>query len=1309
MRPRSILPARAFARIALVAALVAGLAFGAASPAVAETTPPTAPAIEPTEVPSPGDGPATSPAPAADDTVETAGSASLSGTVTSADAVAIGDVAVNAYRHNGDYFEHVSGTTTAADGTYAFEALEPGAFTLEFVPPYGSAYVGEWWNDRSAQWSADSFEIVGGEPLTGLDAVLALGGAVEGVVLGADGAQLSGAGVTAHLVTAGGGFEHRGTSWTGPDGTFRIGGLPAGEYTLEFTAPWSTAYAGEWWNDRPDRSSAEVFAIVAGETVSGLTAELSTGGSIAGVVTGDDAQPLAGVSVTANGPGSASALTDADGRYLLQGLAAGDYTVSFRPDSLGGGSASGYLDEYWDDATNMFEATPVAVAVGETIAGIDAELSRAGALSGVVAFDGRPIAGVQVSVSGAGWGFATTDADGRYEIPGLAAGTYNVWFTMPSGSPYRNGTAAVELTGGSGAVLDYTPERAASVGGRITADGSDSGVAGATVTLHAFSGAEAGTALTDADGRYTIAPVTAGRYLLEVTGPGIATTWSGGSPTRAGAQSFVVADATDVEQDVAADRGGSGSISGIVTVQTVDGIVPAQGASVELHSERGLVRTVSTDADGAYRFDGLEPVDYAVRFSERPWSATSWWWDGSARDTARFFEVGGESVVRDFTLPGHGWISSQITVDGAYTGYIRMEAVDPSSGDVLASSTSVDGAMHTLFEVPAQAVKLRFTGPIRDTWWGGSSFADAATINVPIGGEARADVSLSIDGVLAGTVFGVDGAPVPGASFTVAAVDGANTFWTTADASGSYRITGLEPGGYRVTVPGGPVGVAESVVVEIADGAGTTIHDVRLEAPVHLTGTVTHLGQAIKSCVGISEIGAPRLEPSCTDASGGYEHWLLPGDYVVSFRPMVDVGAAGELQQLSIAPGGGTTLTLDADLERGGIIEGRVTADLGNGVEPVSAHWVRASEGGVYAASAETGADGSYRLWGLRNGVPHTIVFGNPWNDLGMEWWEDATAPGASTAVTPGPDPVTGIDAELVRGAALSGRVTDADGLGASFADVAAYSAAGDLLGEVQADQQGAYQFNGLPAGPVLVRYVPSARWTPGHLPEWWRDAGSAASGAAVTVELGSETAGIDAELNRVGTVPVEMSAPEVSGTPRVGERLTAVATATTDGATLAFEWLADGAPIAGATSGTLDLAPEMLGKRIAVRATAAAVGYVPTTSTSEETDPVEAAGVDPAAPRITGTTVVGARLRVDAGPKAAGTTFAYRWLADGMPLAGATKSSLRLTEAHLGARIQVRVTTLRGGVALEQRISAPTDPVTAAAATAGRGSAANG
>jgi len=83
-----------------------------------------------------------------------------------------------------------------------------------------------------------------------------------------------------------------------------------------------------------------------------------------------------------------------------------------------------------------------------------------------------------------------------------------------------------------------------------------------------------------------------------------------------------------------------------------------------------------------------------------------------------------------------------------------------------------------------------------------------------------------------------------------------------------------------------------------------------------------------------------------------------------------------------------------------------------------------------------------------------------------------------------------------------------------------------------------------------------------------------------------------DVRVYTCGRAPVPRSTPQITGTPTVGSRLTAVPGrwAPSD-ATLDVEWWADGQRIAGATGTSYDVLGTDLGKRISVRVSATAQG----------------------------------------------------------------------------------------------------------------------
>ncbi|MEM7582823.1 MAG: hypothetical protein AAF560_05540, partial [Acidobacteriota bacterium] len=125
-----------------------------------------------------------------------------------------------------------------------------------------------------------------------------------------------------------------------------------------------------------------------------------------------------------------STTTGADGRYQLAGfLPAGDYYVGFS-------SADGFWAEAWfDDVPTLLEATPVAAALGAWTDGIDAALTPAGGISGMVTNEGGN-AFPLLTVTAYAWqdgewqpfksAFAAFEAS--YELLGLPAGDYLVRF-----------------------------------------------------------------------------------------------------------------------------------------------------------------------------------------------------------------------------------------------------------------------------------------------------------------------------------------------------------------------------------------------------------------------------------------------------------------------------------------------------------------------------------------------------------------------------------------------------------------------------------------------------------------------------------------------------------------------------------------------------------------------------------------------------------------------------------------------------------------------------------------------------------------
>ena len=162
---------------------------------------------------------------------------------------------------------------------------------------------------------------------------------------------------------------------------------------------------------------------------------------------------------------------------------------------------------------------------------------------------------------------------------------------------------------------------------------------------------------------------------------------------------------------------------------------------------------------------------------------------------------------------------------------------------------------------------------------------------------------------------------------------------------------------------------------------------------------------------------------------------------------------------------------------------------------------------------------------------------------------------------------------------------------------------------------------------------------------------------------------------------------PTISGTAQVGETLTADASGIADedgltNATFAYQWLADGADITGATGVTYIPVAADEGKAMNVRVTFTDDAGSEEELTSTITASVAAKANTPAtgAPTIGGTVQVGETLTADTSgiSDADGLTnvaYSYQWLSSrDSEIAGATSATYTLVDADGGKAIKVRV-----------------------------------
>ena len=167
-------------------------------------------------------------------------------------------------------------------------------------------------------------------------------------------------------------------------------------------------------------------------------------------------------------------------------------------------------------------------------------------------------------------------------------------------------------------------------------------------------------------------------------------------------------------------------------------------------------------------------------------------------------------------------------------------------------------------------------------------------------------------------------------------------------------------------------------------------------------------------------------------------------------------------------------------------------------------------------------------------------------------------------------------------------------------------------------------------------------------------------------------------------------SSPTLSRAPQVGAPVPAVAADPPPGGSVGYQWAIDGEPVPGATNATFVPPASAAGGMLTVTTRTTDFAHSPAVLTSTPTR-VALGTLASATPRIRGTAKVGKTLTALPGRWTSGTTFRYRWSADGKPIKGATRSTFVLTGKQRTMTITVTVTGSQAGYTSTTRTSAAT------------------
>jgi hypothetical protein len=479
--------------------------------------------------------------------------------------------------------------------------------------------------------------------------------------------------------------------------------VPAGSYALSVGSCTSDGPYARVFRGGGDRAVDSPPVVVDAATSAAVDLVTPRSATVSGRVMYDDGAPASrrclSVQVSAAPDLVQRVLTADDGTYTVRAVAAGLQRVHFG-DCEGDGASYG---SWYAGGRAYDEATPIEVAPGAAITGIDGTLRRYATMTGrVVDETGAPVvgacAGLQ-SVSGGFNGFrGCTDSDGRWRIEQLRPSAYKVFISRgaphnadlveryyPASPDSSTAVPVVVVEGVDVPSVDVVLPHGGRVRGRVTStDGTP--LVGACVSARGLS-YSSNSATTAADGTYLIRGVDVGAYHVRVSrcsAGNWAPTWYGSSgdrqPTTEGLQISLGQDITGI--DVALEPGA------VVTGRLVDSAgLPVAGICTTAFHGGGTQEGARTDAQGVYRLEGLPTSrDYYLiwrdcvggRYAQEFSGGTAF----EATATRLATTAGRTTQVPDNVLELAGSVSGTVTDarTGLRVGQVGVTLVDPASG-----------------------------------------------------------------------------------------------------------------------------------------------------------------------------------------------------------------------------------------------------------------------------------------------------------------------------------------------------------------------------------------------------------------------------------------------------------------------------------------------------------------------------------------------------------------------------------------------------------------------------------------------------
>jgi protocatechuate 3,4-dioxygenase beta subunit len=652
---------------------------------------------------------------------------------------------------------------TKKNGTFVLQGLPGGRYKLEF----GAVGCG---NNGNYLYYSDPHPVqVGLGKVAHVVVFMKPGAIISGTVTSAaTGRPL--AGICVFTSAFDGGV-------TSADGRFRFDQIQPGRYSVVFYGGCGNegSYAPQWFRGRAKAFNAARVTLRGGKLTSGIDAAMRPGSGISGVVTSKAGLSLGRICIGAYTPNEATYLFGVfgdfyngqtrHGVYQISNLAAGQYQIVF----FSCGSGPGWASRWYRSAATLRGAGLLDVPAATTVTGVNATLTRGGAISGKVrAPTGRPFSFTCIIATNLATGASESTEAGSfpsglavgYGIGGLAPGRYRVEFEdCGGGSPTQwysrksRPAAADPVTVRARHVTRHIDAflvrpGAGSISGRVASRATGMPVSGICVT--AFSSAVFRSDRSDARGHYAIRHLATGSYRLyfaSCRGDRYAAQVRPGrirvhAPRAVRGANFAVELA--------------GTISGAVTGGSPSP-APRQGVCVTALplARSGQPGYAVTGRGGAYAVRGLVPGRYQVHFDPvgcvygaLPFAPE--WYGGASRSSATPVTVsaGAATAGVDVVLARDGTITGTIVGPAPASAPLTGICVRATPTGALARArnhvyTVSQSGSYKLTALPAGQYLVNFTsgcgasGYAAQWWQHANSPATAVPVTVAPGSVTK--------------------------------------------------------------------------------------------------------------------------------------------------------------------------------------------------------------------------------------------------------------------------------------------------------------------------------------------------------------------------------------------------------------------------------------------------------------------------------------------------------------------------------------------------------------------------------------------